>query len=137
MNIMQSDYFQEAFGGFDSNMDLDAALKFCLNALAMDHRFPDLAELLGDGPEIGGIGGEPGWELERRRDGDTMSYEDWPPGAAFRAYVDPDDYRLEFPEHYYTAPTFSSFVLAILKPYVARHPDRLSDTERVASLLHG
>ena len=62
-------------------------------------------------------------------------YEHWPPGAEFRASVDPDDYELAFPESFYTASAFAGFVRAILRAYVARHPGRAEEAERVKALL--
>ena len=77
----------------------------------------------------------PGWLLERRSEGDTRGYEHWPPGTEFRASVDPDDYELAFPERFYTASAFAGFVRAILRAYVARHPNRAAEAEHVEALL--
>ena len=135
MALDQTGYKPEAFGVFQPHKDSDAAIKFCLDSIAMDHRFPALARLLDDSTNVGGVGGVPGWLLERRSEGDTRGYERWPPGAEFRASVDPDDFELAFPEGFYTAPAFAGFVHAILRAYVARHPDRAAETERVEALF--
>ena len=135
MTITQTDYYQEAFGGFEQYEDPDAAVKFCLNIIAMGHAFSRLIRLLDESTNVGGISGVPGWLLERRNEGDTRGYEHWPSGALFRASVDPDDYELGFPEGFYTAPAFAGFVHAILRAYVARHPDRAAEAERVIALL--
>ena len=136
MTLIQTDYFREAFGGFEEHEDPDAAIKFCLNALAMDHAFSRLIRLLSDDRDFDGIGGVPGWALDRWREGDkNYEQQDWPPGAEFRASVDPDEYELAFPEGFYTAPAFAGFVHAILRAYVARHPGRAAEAERVVALL--
>ena len=135
MCLIQTDYLFEAFGEFNENVDPDAAVKFCLNILAMDHSFPDLAELLRSDSKVGGIGGDPGWDLERRLRGHETAYEDWPADATFRAFVEPSEYELAFPEGYYTAGEFSAFVRAILKAYLARHPDQIGEADQVTRLL--
>lgn len=134
MSIIQTDYLCEAFGAFNAHIDPHAAVKFCLNILIMDHRLPDLAKLLND-LSLDSLSGEPGWDMERRRSGAAGGYEDWPPGAAFHVYLEPDAYYLKFPEQYYTAEEFHVFVRAILKAYLARHPDRIGEADQVARLL--
>ena len=42
----------------------------------------------------------------------------------------PDDFELAFPEGFYTAPAFFGFVRAILRAYVARHPDQAGEAEQ-------
>jgi hypothetical protein len=91
------DYFAQAFGGFDPSRDPDAALKFVLNAIMMHDRLDGLSSILTDGHEIGALEGEPGWTLERRDSGlagESSAYRNWPPGARFRAYVDPNQFHL-------------------------------------------
>lgn len=119
------DFFQLAFGGFSPQEDPDAAVKFCLQALAADHRLPALVNLLAEGSETGGIEGVPGWLLERRDDGDAApGYATWPTGAKFRAFVDPQEYELATPERFYTRAEFLRFVRAVVDAYAVRYPDR-------------
>ena len=116
------DYFKAAFGGFHPQTDPDAAVKFCLQALAADHRLEELAEFMTEGADLGGIEGVPGWLLQRRDDNDRAAgYADWPPGAKFRAFVDPEQFRLAEPEQYYSRTTFQPFVEAIVQTYVSQH----------------
>lgn len=135
MTIIQTGYCHEAFGDSNSHTDPHAAVKFCLDIIAMDHRFPNLAELFDDNLNLDSLSGEPGWDVERRRSGAAGEYEDWPSDAAFHVYLEPDASYLKFPEQYYTAEKFHVFVRAILKAYLARHPDRAGEAERVTSLL--
>jgi hypothetical protein len=118
------DYFNEAFGGFDPRSDEDAAMKFCLNVILMDRRFVDLARLLPDQSNVGGIEGEPGWIIERRNEGETKGYESWPTNSRFRAFVGPDSYGLACPEFYCDGLTFTKFVRSAIRAYSERHPDR-------------
>jgi len=43
------DFFQTAFGGAVPQTEPDAAVKFCLQALAADHRLLGLVEVLTEG----------------------------------------------------------------------------------------
>lgn len=132
------DFFQLAFGGFSAQTDPDAAVKFCLQVLAADHRLPSLSDLLTEGSEIGGIEGVPDWSLERRDDGDTApGYAAWPTGTQFRAFVDPDSYSLASPERFYTRAEFLSFVRAIVDAYAARYPERVDTLAPVVSAAQG
>lgn len=117
------DYFGDAFGGFDPQSDVDAALKFSLNAILLDNRLLDLLKLVKGGDRFGGVEGVPGWIIERREDGELVGYEDWPESARFRAYVDPDEYVLAYPEFYTDKPTFMRYVRAIVDAYKRRHPE--------------
>ena len=96
------DYFKAAFGVFAPHRDEDAAVKFALNVVLMDNRLQELAELVVDGNQLGGIEGEPGWMLERRdaadEGGEAAAYPDRPAGARFKASVDEDAYRIQHPE---------------------------------------
>jgi hypothetical protein len=131
------DYFS-TFGGFKPQQDLDAAVKFALNALLLDERVGDLQELLNC--ELGGLEGEPGWVLERRsipEKGERPENPPWPEGAVFRAYVHPGAYRLTHPEYYMTRERFETYVTACVSAYRARSaangdtgkPDGLSRTQ--------
>jgi hypothetical protein len=117
----KTDYFDDAFGGFNPLEDLDAALKFCLNALLMDGRFQDIKCMLPETSEVGGIEGEPGWLVERCNAGDIYGYENWPVLSCFRAYVDPNFYELTYPEFYCDRLTFISFVKQGIRAYCSRN----------------
>lgn len=134
---MNTDYFNEAFNGFDPRTDQDAAMKFCLNAVLMDRRFTDLQDLLPDETDIGGMAGEPNWIIERRNEGEIKGYEDWPELARFRAFVHPDGYRLVYPEFFCDKSTFEKFVGAAIRAYCARHPERSQDVESILQKFSG
>lgn len=128
---MNTDYFNEAFSGFDPHRDKDAAMKFCLNAVLMDQRFSDLQALLPNETALGGIAGEPNWIIERRNDGESQGYEDWPAFARFRAFVDPDGYELNYPEFFCDKTTFEVFVNSALRAFCNRHPERSEELESI------
>lgn len=117
------DYFVDAFGGFDPQSDSDAALKFCLNLLLLDDRSGDLLKLVKGGDNFGGAEGVPGWIVERREDGEFVGYERWPESARFRAYVNPSEYSLVYPEYFADEETFMRYVRAIVVSYERRHPE--------------
>ena len=131
------DYFAQAFGGFDPSGDPDAALKFVLNAILMDDRLDELSSIVTDGHEIGALEGEPGWTLQRRDSGpagDMPGYRNWPQGASFRAYVDPDEFRLGHSEAFASSIAFHNYVRNVLTAYVARNPAS-ENVARAISLL--
>ena len=130
------DYFRDAFGGFFPDSDEHSAAKFALDVLAADDRIDDLVDLLTEGDPVGAVGGEPNWELERRDDGDTaIGYADWPRGAKYRAWVDPDAYPLAWPERFYGRGEFHQLVRAIIDVYLARNPHQARTVAQVVALL--
>ena len=115
------DYFFEAFGRFDPQNDPDVAVKFVLNNILMDNRMAELAYLLTDGHEIGGIEGEPGWFVERRDDGSAAAISEdanWPAGTNFHIYVDEDAFTLGFPEQYLKTDQFHDYVRQAMSAYL-------------------
>ena len=129
------DYFKDAFGGFDPRTDKDAALKICLDVILADQRFSELDNLLPRETKVGGMEGEPGWILERRNEGETKGYEDWPEFAHFRAFVDPDSYALAYPEFFCDRPTFKKIVSSAIQAYCNRHPERSQEVESIFQKL--
>jgi hypothetical protein len=129
------DYFQDAFGRFNPQADVDAAMKVSLDALLADHRLGDIAKLLSSDSNVGGVDGEPGWIIERRRRRDGPGYENWPAYADYRAFVDPRGYSLANPEYYCDEATFHSYVRAAVRAYRVRHPERSSDADLVMGKL--
>ncbi len=127
------DLFGAAFGGFDPQMDSDAAVKLCLCSIADDDRFDDLEELMTEGAELGRIRGVPEWALERRNYGDSApAWAEWPAGAKFRAFVDPEALALAVPERFYSWSEFVPFLRAIVQAYVAERPEQAA---RVGTLM--
>jgi hypothetical protein len=130
------DYFLMALGGFSPQTDRDAAVKFCLQAVLSDHRLGELAQLLTDRHPVGEIAGDPGWTLQRRDEGDIApGYSCWPDGMRYRAAVDPEGYQLAYPEGFYDKRSFHEYVRLAMNAYAARHPDRVSEINRVVALL--
>jgi hypothetical protein len=127
------DYFRAAFGGFAPHRDEDAAVKFALNVVLNDNRLQELAGLVVDGSQFGGIEGEPGGTLERRdiADEGSKAYPDWPAGARFNASVDEDAYRLEYPEFFMSRETFMKYLLPAIDACAAADPS----TARAPSLV--
>lgn len=128
------DYFKDAFGGFDPQLDADAALKFSLDGLFADDRLDDLAALLSDG-KVGGLEGEPGWIIEKRDGGQTPGFEDWPDHAYFRSFVDPDSYRLSHAEFFCDQVTFGKYVAAIADVFAMRNPSYDDQVDKIKQLL--
>jgi hypothetical protein len=123
---------------FDPRVDPDGAAKFALSAICRGRarQMPQLIQLLSEGASLGGLEGEPGWSLERRDDGNTMpGYAAWPPGAKYRAHVDPETYRLPQPEVFYDRAGFHALVGAMLDEFEAGHPDQTDLARAVRAKL--
>lgn len=106
------DLYKEAFGDFDPQGDAFAAVKLALSALGSDGRFDELEKLLTDGHPIGAVEGCPGWVLERRDSGAAGSapgYVGWPDGMSYRAYVDPHEFSLRYPEVFLDTAAFRGY----------------------------
>jgi hypothetical protein len=128
----------DVFSRFDPRVDPDGAAKFSLAAIGRGRarQMPQLTQLLSEGALLGGLEGEPGWSLERRDDGDTMpGYAAWPPGAKYRAYVDPEAYRLPHPEVFYDRAGFHALVGAMLDEFEASHADQTDLVRAVRAKL--
>jgi hypothetical protein len=120
------DFYKEAFGDFDPQGDVFAAVKFALSALSSDSRFDELEKLLTDGHPIGAVEGCPGWVLERRDSGAAGSapgYEGWPDGMSYRAYVDPNEFLLRYPEVFLDTAAFRSYANRVF--FVRSRSDRV------------
>jgi hypothetical protein len=110
--------FTDAFGIFEPHRDKDAGGKLVLESLFTTNRLDDLAEMLTSGSRLGGLGGEPGWTLERRDEGNSApGYASWPEGARYRTFVDPEAFALATPERYYARDEFHQLVKTILNAY--------------------
>ncbi len=128
-------YFNEAFGGFYPDKDKDAALKFSLCILALDSRMEELLQLVEGASSFGGIGGDPGWIIERREDGDIIGYEEWPDDARFRAYVSPDGYFLSYPEFFADQRIFFQYVKMLIEAYEQHHPKNSEIINRIKAVI--
>lgn len=129
------DYLKAAFDSFAPHRDEDAAVKFALNVVLLDNRVQELAELVVDGGQFGGMEGEPGWMLERRDvadEGNEAAYPGWPAGARFMASVDEDAYRLQHPVYFMSREAFFKYLVPAIDAYVAADPSRATAPEVVA-----
>lgn len=129
------DYFKAAFGGFAPHRDEDAAVKFALNVVLMDNRVQELAELVIDGSQFGGMEGEPGWMLERRDvadEGNEAAYPGWPEGARFMASVDEEAFQLQHPQYFMSREAFMKYLVPAIDAYVAADPARATTSAVVA-----
>jgi|SRR5690349_9841298 hypothetical protein len=120
------DYLESAFGEFSAG-DVDAAVRFALDAILAAERFDRLGELITEFADLGEMGGEPGWVLERRdvgEAGNMPGYARWPAWARFRAFVDPTGFQLGHPEFYMDKPTFERYLSAAMRAYVELNPEK-------------
>jgi hypothetical protein len=116
------DYLHAAFGPFEPQKDVDAAMKFALNVALMDGRLDDLVALLTPGHRIGGVAGEPGWEIDRLGNG---------PQPRFRAQVDRESYALAHPEREYDRAALLRILAPMLRAYVGHRPEAAAVVDRL------
>lgn len=122
------DYKYLAVGHFEPRKDRDAAMKFGLNVVLMDHRLESLQQLVTPGSRIGGMGGEPGWEIDRVLSADRSSI------LGFEAKVDPDVYELGHPEGSYDAASFWALLRPMLMAYRKANPESAPVVDRILAL---
>ncbi len=115
------DYLHAAFGPFEPQRDTQAALKFALNIALMDGRLDELALLLLPGSRIGGVGGEPGWEIDRE---DSLALH-------FVARVDSEAFALAHPECRSDRAGLWALLRPMLAVYAAEQPHDQARTERL------
>jgi len=127
-------YLSDAFGGFDRQKDLDAAMKLSINEVLLNRQFENLKWLLTDRHEIGGLEGDPGWTIERRdtvASGNNQYVSDWPEGARFRAYVDPEIFELAHSEFFMDEATFHLYVAAGMQAYLKENPSEFDSVREI------
>lgn len=113
-------YMQELFGGFDPQTDAFAAMKLVLNAILMDHRLDELAEMIRPASRVGGLEGEPGWSLEWT----VAKAQSAAPDAMVVARVDPQAYRLAEPNVAAKRDAFLDLAEIAAKAYELRGPEQ-------------
>lgn len=116
------DYLHAAFGTFEPQIDSQAALKFSLNVALMDGRLDELAMLLVPNGRVSGVGGEPGWEIERID----------PEAQHFVARVDRHSYSLAHDEARCDRAELWRLLRPMLLAYATEHPH---DRARIETLL--
>jgi len=118
------EYLQQAFGGLNPQTDRDAAVKLAVDVIFADERLNELSCLLTDGHDIGGIGGEPGWIIERRDTGpagELPYYSDWPVNIRFHVHVDPAAFELAYPDMFMEANDFYRYVAKAMDTYLTEN----------------
>jgi hypothetical protein len=104
----------------------------------MDDRLEELASVLTDGHDIGGIEGEPGWIIERRDTGPSgkmQGYAEWPVGKNFRVHVDENSFSLRYPEQFLETEEFHDYVRKAMDAYLNHHSSNNSTVSLVLSKL--
>src|SRR5690349_24922302 len=120
------DYLESAFGEFSAG-DVDAAVRFALDAILAAERFDRLGELITEFADLGELGGEPGWVLERRdvgEAGNMPGYARWPAWVRFGAFVAPTGIHLGHPEFYVHKPGFERDLSAAMRVYAELDPEK-------------
>lgn len=131
-------YFESAFGTFNPQTDSDAAAKFILNIILMDDRLDELRRLITDGDELGGMEGEPGWNIERKDMSaldNNIGYENWPSGMNFHMYVDPASFELAFPEKFMTTDEFFGLVRLAITAFISKNLIRVEAAQRIIAQI--
>ena len=91
---------RRAFPRF-SPSDLDAAMVFCLDVAICHNQANMIMQLIDPASNLGGVEGDPGWIIEKRRDKNSPEYYDsWPTWAAYRVFLDPQAFEVDHPEYY-------------------------------------
>lgn len=106
---------------FDPQGDPEASFKFILKCILLEKRMQEMEAILTDGHEIGAVEGDPGWIIERRdrgKAGEMPGYENWPSGADFRAYVDPDIFSLRYPQRFLDREQLFAHARCTIKSYL-------------------
>ena len=132
------DYLHQAFGGLNPQTDEDAAVKLALDVIFTDGRLNELSSLLTDGHDIGGLGGEPGWMIERRDNGTTGElpyYSEWPINARFHVHVEPSAFELAYPDTFMTAHDFYRYVEKAMDAYLSENSMEADMAQLVVSQL--
>jgi hypothetical protein len=112
-----------AFPEFFGPANHDAAMQFCINAVIHNGQLPMLARLLDPSSDLGEIGGEPGWTIEKRKTIATPgAYSTWPTWAEFRTFFFPEAYAVPVPESYSTEEQFLLCLKQLLIAYSGQDP---------------
>jgi len=126
-------YALEAFGPEHLYSDKHGALKYSLDLALMDHRLPELAKLISEDPRHTEISGDGGYCLERLNfDDPTLT---GPKNAAFRAFVEPSEHELTYPEGYCKRAEFLSYVERAVLAYARVNPARADEVAAVLELI--
>lgn len=115
------------------------AFKFALDCVLTYNRIEELSWLTTDGHRVGGVEGDPGWEIERRDSSspiDEPGYEAWPAWASFRAYVPQEECYLAHPELFMSGVYFYGRVCSALERYVRAGGAEMELAKALLARLH-
>jgi len=122
------DQLLRVYPGFFAPANRHAAVQFCINAVIHNRQLRMLSDLLDPNSRLVEIGGDPGWTIEKRKSiASPDTYSLWPAGAMLRTYLDPDAYRVEFPECYSTDEEFMVCLRGLLIAYADRNPELVAE----------
>lgn len=110
---MDKNYYYAGFGKqfFE---DIDYAFKLILTLIMERSDYERLYNLMAEVEIYNSIGGDPGWEIIKKRFiFSSEYYVDWPKDAMYK--VDFFDYELYHPIRWYTESEFNHFVYQIVK----------------------
>jgi hypothetical protein len=110
----------------------DAAVLFALSVLLNEERFEDFEWLLTPGNGIYSIGVTDWCDLDCAPNEDCP---DWPDGAAFYAYVDPDDMNLKYPDMFLTRKEFYGYLRKGIRSFMAQNPMKAAKALPVLDLM--
>lgn len=100
------------YSKWDSQTDVDAALKIILNVLVLDSRILELCEIFSQESPVVALEGEPGWRLELIEKENGLDIN---PSSSILAFVEPNEYFLSFPEFVCSVSEFSQYLIDGLK----------------------
>jgi hypothetical protein len=125
------DYVVEAFGGWPELARPDGPLKYALNAIFGERHIETFARFL-NSPNVDGISGDPGWEIERK--GPRSNPLEWPEDAEFKAAVDPQFFAYDNPEFFFSKEKLFTYIQTVLNVYCRVHPERESEVRTLFSV---
>jgi hypothetical protein len=110
----------------------DAAVLFALSVLLNEERFESIKSLLTQGNGIAGTGVTDWCDLDCAPNEDCP---DWPDGAAFCAYVDPEDMNLTYPKMFLTRKEFYGYLRKGIRSFMAQNPMKAAKAQPVLDLM--
>jgi hypothetical protein len=130
--IQMSGYF-DVPKGFEWIQTPDASVIFALNTLIGDERFSDFELLLSPRNNIPGVSVIEWCDIDCSPNEDCPY--DWPEGAAFCAYVDPDMLNLKYPRMFLTRKEFYGYLRKGIRSFMAQNPMKAAKAQPVLDLM--
>ena len=116
--------YLNATGPFEPNLEGAAPMKFALACMLSKGNLRWISWLIDDESAYSEFEDESGWNIMRRNENRWQAdeFRDWPSLAVYRAYVDPDQYLMKFPECFMSKRQFFDELAAQLKLYSGAFP---------------